>query len=852
MKGSKPRVKVAFAAGSDELNARLIERMRAVFPELPLYVVSEFPPDDGDLRWIRYELGRGYDNLGRCRSELRGKSVRLAGVMLVANSPAPGMRLLALLLAPLYFLAVNENLDDFMLRPRSVPAMLWHVVWRTRNSLFFHFGRHPTRRWRIGWLSAKARLSGWLRTHNRPPRTAPGTLENGTSVILPFTPTADWADKLSEALSGPVEIVRGEESAEPPSAAAALRRGIGRARYSRVLLWNRPTPPNPETMRSLHSAFETLPDLFCASLEFRNLSHAVEPDGPGDIAQDGNGAVYALYGGDCSLYDTAKLRAVGEAATDGCFADIAILELCYRAWRQMWPTVFVPAAAEGGNPAPHDVSTPGKLISLHRYTEYLGFLVRSVSGRAVFRRLWGDATRRLAGAAMGQPAALRLLGQISRIGRGRCTALPGKFEDDSCLALTDGGVSVFTGRAATGKPRVVIASPYLPFPLSHGGAVRMYNLTRRAAADFDQILVAFRDTWEPPAAEILDLFVEIILVRRVGTHAHPKASIPDAVQEFDSAAYRAALRHTVAKWQAPIVQLEFTQMAQYHRECAPARTILVEHDITLDLYRQMAGQNGDWDSRRQYTLWSRFEKRAWAEVDSVVTMSDRDRAMAGAGRAAVLANGVDLERFQKSSGKPDGRRMLFVGSFAHLPNLLAVDFFLREVWPKLSNVRLHVIAGARHRYFLSHYRHRVHVDLDLPGVEVDDFVADVRPAYERAAVVIAPLEVSAGTNLKILEAMALEKPVVSTPAGVNGLDLDPGGDFVRVETAEEMARAIERLMDDPAECARMGAAARRRVEREYNWDEIARRQSLLYRELMRSTDGAPAPAAELERHPSRV
>jgi len=108
----------------------------------------------------------------------------------------------------------------------------------------------------------------------------------------------------------------------------------------------------------------------------------------------------------------------------------------------------------------------------------------------------------------------------------------------------------------------------------------------------------------------------------------------------------------------------------------------------------------------------------------------------------------------------------------------------------------------------------------------------VRPAYARAAVVVAPLRASAGTNIKIFEAMAMAKPFVSTRSGVNGLDLKPGEDFLLAESAEEFASAIQSLLADPPACARLGAAARRRVEREYNWDSIARAQMDLYRELL--------------------
>jgi glycosyltransferase involved in cell wall biosynthesis len=92
---------------------------------------------------------------------------------------------------------------------------------------------------------------------------------------------------------------------------------------------------------------------------------------------------------------------------------------------------------------------------------------------------------------------------------------------------------------------------------------------------------------------------------------------------------------------------------------------------------------------------------------------------------------------------------------------------------------------------------------------------------------------SAGTNIKILEAMAMGKAVVSTPAGVNGLDLAPGEDFVLAQGGDEMAEAIRNLLADPAARVRLETAARRRVELEFGWEAIGRRQALLYDQLAR-------------------
>jgi hypothetical protein len=107
---------------------------------------------------------------------------------------------------------------------------------------------------------------------------------------------------------------------------------------------------------------------------------------------------------------------------------------------------------------------------------------------------------------------------------------------------------------------------------------------------------------------LLDICVEVVTVLRPGTHALPSRGRPDTVEEFDTPAFHAALRQTMAKWRPTVAQLEFTQMAIYAPDCAPAKTILVEHDITYDLYAQMLArpETSDWETRRQHELWVSF------------------------------------------------------------------------------------------------------------------------------------------------------------------------------------------------------------------------------------------------------
>ncbi|HEY1336908.1 MAG TPA: glycosyltransferase [Bryobacteraceae bacterium] len=860
----KPRVKVAFASGTDELNRRLIERLRAIFPDLPLYVVSDFPPGDPDLFWIPYHVNRSFgENLARCRAELHGRSIRLAAVMLVPNVPFRRMRLMALTLAPLHFLAFNENLNNFMLRPGSVPAILRHIGWRVKNLLRWSWrtARSADRRLLRSYVAARG--AGLMRPRRRAPEAARvEPREPGISVVIPSRNGRELCamslpalpagrarfeiivvdngstDGTADYLRTEFSRVRVDVSAAPLSFARAVNRGIAWARYSHVCLLNNDMLVESDFFDALAAAFEQVPDLFCATAQIRfPPGRRREETGKTVMAQraaedfpvrcdeplPGEDLTYVLYGsGGCSLYDATKLAALG--GVDEAFepAYVEDLDLGWRAWQRGWPSVYVAGAVVEHR---HRATTSRYYSEeqLDRILEvnYLKFLARAVADPRLFRRLWGQALRRLllrkSGAALDEAAAIALAG-----GAVAKPALP----EERFLALADGSLAVFPGRAGTGKPRVLVASPYVPFPLSHGGAVRIYNLMRRAANEYDQILVAFREEAAPPAPELLEICAEVVLIHRAGSHSLRSQGRPDVVEEFASATFNAALEQTVRKWRPAIVQFEFTQMAQYAADCVSAKTVLVEHDITVDLYEQLLAIEDSWERRRQLGLWRRFESQAWRTVDRVVTMSEKDRRLVAGAAAVTLANGVDLDRFRPAAQEPEPRRLLFIGSFAHLPNRMAVEFFVSGVLPLLRDVTLHIIAGARHESF------RVAADLGQPGIEVEGFVADVRPAYARAALVVAPLTASAGTNIKILEAMAMDKAVVSTPAGVNGLDLVAGEDFVLVKTAEEMAAGIERLLDDASERRRIESAARARVERDYGWDAIARRQARMYRGLM--------------------
>lgn len=875
----KEQIKVAFASGLDDHNRELVERMKTLFPELPLYVVSEFPPESG--QWIPYHVSRSFrENLERCRAAWKGKRVRLAGVLLVPQVPFRRMRLIALLVSPIGFVAFNENFDSFMLRPRSVGTIFRHMWWRTKNFLrlqilpngFIYKLCRPAL-WRFPFLRIAAMLAGRIVRLRKAlvspssPAKVTGGLPNGISVVIP---SRDGRELLALALPGverelagiPSEIIivdngssdgtaecfaqraTVEVSAEPLSFARAVNRGIHRARYSHVCLLNNDMIVEPEFFHELRASFDGTPELFCATAQiFLPPGARREETGKAVMAReniddfpvrceipvDGEDGTYVLYGsGGCSLYDTAKLRSLGGVREIYEPAYVEDLDLGFRAWARGWPTVFTSGArVEHRHRATTSRYYSEEQLSAILEQNYLRFLATAIDSPNLFARLWGDAVMRLR--LRGDAAALKFAIQAPRFA---ASPLRAELAESEFLALTSGAVYVFPGSDRSGKPVILVASPYAPFPLSHGGAVRMFNLMRRAAKDYDQVLICFSTEPATPPPELLAICVEVVLVKLVGSHSRPSTKRPDVVEEFDSPAFHAALRQTVRKWNPVLAQLEFTQMAQYAPDCAPAPAVLVEHDVTFDLYEQLLNLKEDWELRRQLERWRRFETAAWNSVARVVTMSEKDRRKTPDNRGVTLPNGVDLERYRPRGVEPDPARLLFIGSFNHLPNVLALEFFVKQVWPLLEDLApaLHVIAGMRHEYFLDYYKDRVALDLHDPRIEVEGFVTDVRPAYERAAIVIAPLTASAGTNIKILEAMAMGKAIVSTPAGINGLDLAPG-DVIVTPTAIEMAAAIRDLIADPSRRRALESHARLTAEQRFSWDVIAAQQKEMYQLL---------------------
>jgi glycosyltransferase involved in cell wall biosynthesis len=408
--------------------------------------------------------------------------------------------------------------------------------------------------------------------------------------------------------------------------------------------------------------------------------------------------------------------------------------------------------------------------------------------------------------------------------------------------LSRGNIVFAIGRNRNPSDRrsVLVVSPYLPYPLSHGGAVRIYNLCRTLGSRVDFLLACFREKNDTVHYDKLhEVFREVYVIDR-DEKAVRDLALPEQVRSHLNGSMRALIANLCREGRADLLQVEFTHMAHF-RDAAPRTpAILVEHDLTFTLYRQFAARNPGRAATQEYERWLAYERQWLPRYEAVWTMSEEDRKQAiaegsPAGGSIVVANGVDLARFVPAPPAQE-LEVFYVGSFRHRPNIIGFEKLRHEVmplvWQRFGAARLRVVAGPDPEQYWRSFQHRDYPrELD-PRIRMHAFVEDLRPLYAKASVVAVPLEVSAGTNIKVMEAMACGRAVVSTPVGCQGLDLVDGCDALIRSTPQDFAAAICDLLGDPARREAIAAAARRTVEQRFSWDAIAERAHADYLQLL--------------------
>jgi glycosyltransferase involved in cell wall biosynthesis len=387
--------------------------------------------------------------------------------------------------------------------------------------------------------------------------------------------------------------------------------------------------------------------------------------------------------------------------------------------------------------------------------------------------------------------------------------------------------------------RVLFLTPYLPTPPRFGGQRRLHGLMAEVARKHEVLSLSFVDPNQEPAHAAESL-------RETGAYCRRVVTVPNRLLEVAGAEKRArqlrslfgfrsyeyavnrmqamqvALDGVLARERPDVVQVEFAQMAVYRfgRKGQGPRLCLDEHNIEYDVLRRTAGADVGL-VRRAYNAvdWRKLraeERSAWRAFDGCVVTSARDEQLmardAPTVRTAVVPNGVDIDSFIPSDVPPEPDTVLFFGAINYYPNTDGLLFFLREGWPALKARR----PGARLRIVGPKPPPSIATWPD-PSVEVVGYVDDVRKEIARAAVIVAPLRIGGGTRLKVLEAMALGKAIVSTTLGAEGIDTTHERDVLIADDGEGLAAQLARVLADDALARRLGSAARKLAVDRYSW-----------------------------------
>jgi glycosyltransferase involved in cell wall biosynthesis len=377
----------------------------------------------------------------------------------------------------------------------------------------------------------------------------------------------------------------------------------------------------------------------------------------------------------------------------------------------------------------------------------------------------------------------------------------------------------------------LVVAPYLPWPADFGGALRTYHLMRGLAARHHVTLLAPMSGDELDAIRHLGSFCDVSAVPSTLTARQPADRRRRLLQLRALASGRAALGLGVNQPQIQatldqlfltrridVVQFEFPESARY-RLPEPKPTVFDAHNIEHELLQRVARtsgspgrtlfNHGEWRKMR----WA--EERAWRAATVCVATSARDaeRISATTGREAlVVPNGVDPDHFRPSDAPVKPGRIVFVGALRHQPNANGALWFVRDVLPRVRrsvpDATLALVGADPSPAVLG---------LASSVVTVTGKVEDVRPWLAEAAVVVVPLFAGGGTRLKILEALAMAKPVVSTSIGAEGLDLNGDEHLVLADDRETFANAVRRLLANPEEAQALGQRGREAVLAKYAW-----------------------------------
>jgi sugar transferase (PEP-CTERM/EpsH1 system associated) len=407
--------------------------------------------------------------------------------------------------------------------------------------------------------------------------------------------------------------------------------------------------------------------------------------------------------------------------------------------------------------------------------------------------------------------------------------------------------------------RILFLTAQLPEPPHAGGTLRTNGLMRNVhAAGYEVHILSFgeadqlkanraaldefcarAETVPPPRRKIVHRLRDLFL-----TH------LADMQRRFDSPLYAAKLEQLLARQRFDLIQIESLEMAAYlpviQRVQPETPVIYDSFNAEFDLQRSIYGAERG-DPRRllgafysfiQWRRLTRFEREVCESVAHVIAVSDADaesfKRLAPGRPVSVVPNGIDTSLYARHDTSLDlgDHAVVFTGSMGYRPNVDAALWFVDQVLDKVRaqvpEVRFFIVGNNPHLR-LNTLRERDHV-------QITGWVPDVNPFLHAATVYVVPMRMGSGTRLKLLQAMAAGRAVVSTTTGAQGLIVRDGLELRLADTAQDFAQAVIALLNDPQRRQMLGAAGRQYVQDHYDWSVIAPR-------LLRVYDDIIGPAA---------
>ena len=390
------------------------------------------------------------------------------------------------------------------------------------------------------------------------------------------------------------------------------------------------------------------------------------------------------------------------------------------------------------------------------------------------------------------------------------------------------------------------------WPVDTGGKIRSFNILRHLARNHEVALLSYyggdRDAeYEAAIAKQLPGAHTIYTAAPEGTLAQSidyifrlPSSAPYAVKKFTHPKVQDEVARRLKDGSAEVAVCDFLSASLNFPEASPTPVVLFQHNVETMLWRRMADTEKSPLRKLSYQIEARkmaaYETRVLRRFRHILAVSDHDRremlALDPGCTITVVPTGVDTEQYQPApsvAGNPS--RIVFTGSMDWEPNIDAVEYFCREIFPAV----LGAFPDARFQIVGRNPHPRVR-KLASASVEVTGTVPSVAEYLRNATVVIVPLRIGGGTRLKIFEAMAMRKALVSTSIGAEGLNVTSGKDCLIADDAQSFAAAIVAVLRDPAlrRTYEDNAAA---LAARYDWSEIARRFADALSEAMNDTRG---------------